>query len=712
MATAGPWAQLAPVIHDEIIATLSKLGYPNMTPCQAAGVSPIVQHQDVAVDAETGSGKTLSFLVPIAQLLLYAPNTRSRRPCPSVRALVIVPTRELASQVHAVATALFTELPGDIAPVPLIGGESAKHGAGPLPQHASDTRLVIATPGRLNAALNSSAVDCRKLEVLIMDEADRLLDMGFSVALTAILTRLPKQRRTGLYSATQTEQVEELARAGLRNPVRVTVRVKAPRPRAQSAERESATSDATKQVVAPVLRQVTPATLSCFYAVLRHEHKLHHFAHLLTSRPDKKFIVYLLTCSCVDYFARLPFQKLMRASHEFHHDLPVGCKDDDDHDAHRRTVVALHGKMSQAKRTRALDIFAKSSNGLLICTDVAARGLDIPDVDWIVQFDPPQDPDAYVHRVGRTARLGREGNSLIYLAPHEDAYADFLSVRRCPVRPFVWPSDNEGEKGERLGAGSGGENSKDDVSSEDDGKNDRGGDGLEKVQNVVRPREEDEEEGSGKRGVCPAVTLCTEFAALQRELILSDRAVLDVAEKAFLSYLRAYKEHRCTYLLPFNSLDLGSVARSFALVRLPRFQEFKRYRGKMDFEADKSIRVKDIKYKDKARERKRQEDIQDAVENRKERRDALKAKSKKNPKKRRKPTKLTSQVLVEAAVESCRKGGRDDDDEADMDELNAEARMLKKVRRGKLSKKELDEQTGYAFDTGGSNDSMESSDVD
>jgi ATP-dependent RNA helicase DDX55/SPB4 len=653
MATAGAWSSLDAKLDPLIISALEGLGYPAMTPCQAAGIAPIIQHQDVAVEAETGSGKTLSFLVPIAQLLLFSPNTRCPRPSPSVRALVIVPTRELAAQVHAAASALFGTLPGNVVPVPLIGGESATYGPGPAKQHAADTRVVIATPGRLNAAMNAGALSVRHLEVLIMDEADRLLDMGFSVALTSILTRLPKQRRTGLYSATQTEEVDELARAGLRNPVRVTVRVKVRVPAlcaASGVRREGGGEDVagnSSRLSQTKSRQIIPASLSCFFTVLRQEHKLHHFARLLGAHPGMKFIVYLLTCSCVDFFARLPLPELVRAAGGG--GAGAGAEP-------ARKVVALHGKMSQTKRTRALEAFATCGNALLVCTDVAARGLDIPDVDWVVQFDPPQDPDAYVHRVGRTARLGREGSSLIYLSPNEDAYAEFLAVRRCPVEPFAWPGEAEREKD-------------------------------------VGPREESEEgeAAAAGRDVCPEASVCEHHTALLRKMILSDRAVLDVAEKGFLSYLRAYKEHRCSYLLPFSGLDIGSVARSFSLVRLPRFQEFKKHRAALNFEKDPTVRVRDISYKDKTRERKRKADIAHAIDNRKERRDALKLKSRKGKKRKAKPLGPPPGLPSRPA-----KADADhEDDVAELEDMNAEARMLKKVRRGKLSTKQFDAEAGY-----------------
>lgn len=654
MATAGPWEDLPSGFVDKTIcATLRELGFPTMTPVQATAIPPLLSSKDVAVDAETGSGKTLSFLVPIAQMLLFSKTTKCLSPSTDVRALVIVPTRELAAQVHSAAKSLFRKLPGSVTPVPLIGGTSSDGGPGPSREHAYDVRLVIGTPGRLNAAIESGALSCRRLEVLILDEADRLLDMGFSVALTSIFMRLPKQRRTGLYSATQTREVEQLARAGLRNPVRVAVKVRAvSKQAAQDDANDVAGGDAhASDPTNRGQRRKIPVTLSSYFVILEHDHKLHHLLRLLSEQSGAKLIVYFLTCACVDYVARLPLSMLAANAAG----RKSAASESDDRSAQR--FVCLHGRMSQAKRERALQAFSSSANGVLLCTDVAARGLDIPDVDWIVQFDPPQDPDAYVHRVGRTARLGRLGRSVIYLAPHEEAYADFLRVRKCPVEAFTW--DHVSESSTTADSP---------VPKDDEAE----------LQPVVPSTYED-------------------LMASVRDSILADRAVLDASEKAFLSYLRAYKEHRCQYLLPFGKLHVGSVARSFGLLRLPRFQEFKKHRATLDFEPDKSIRIRDIAYKDRGREKHRQQQIREAVNNRDERRQQLRAKSKKRkPKHRVVAPSGSAPVSKPARDTSNTMQSRSKENDDDSDDMNEEARLLRKVKRGKLSHVDFDQQAGYA----------------
>lgn len=616
MATAGKWNALQGVSLDKSLvhALTASLSFERMTPVQAAAIPPLLSSKDVCVDAETGSGKTLSYLVPIAQAILFEKRAKKSS---AVRALVIAPTRELATQVHAVAKQLFNALPGGLVPVPLIGGGTAS--AAPDESFCRDLRVLIATPGRLAAALNQGALNVSKLELLVLDEADRLLDMGFSVTLTDVLTRLPRQRRTGIYSATQTAEVEALARAGLRNPVRVAVRV-----HMRDATSESGTSKPGAK------RQRTPASLTCRYHIASPRDKLARMMSLLAQNPDQKFIVYLMTCAYVDYYRRLPLSKLLGvASKSIKSTGSVSS----------RPFCALHGKMSQSKRERALTQFASSNNGVLLCTDVAARGIDIPDVDWVLQFDPPQDPDAYIHRVGRTARLGREGNALLFLAPSEDTYIDFLSVRRCPVSEL---SDLE---------------------------------------------------------VSTDPSKSKEFSSSVREMVrnstLRDRAILDASEAAFLSYMRAYKEHKCGYILKMEDMDVNGIIDSFGLLRLPRFHEFKRLRSKIAFRKDEGINVRDIPYNDKIRERRRQEQIKEAIANRVERRQALQAKSKKGKKRKNRKSK-GDEFMVKGKNEDVIARTEEDEEE----DFCLEALELRKVKRGKLSQIEFDKSNGYGVELG------------
>lgn len=663
MAIAGKWASLKGVILDEeIIEVLtSSFGFPTMTPVQAAAIPPLLSSKDVSVDAETGSGKTLSFLIPIAQSLLFGKDCLShRKRSKLVRAVIILPTRELAAQVRKVAVQLFSKLPGNIVPCLVIGGQ-----VGPENWKKSeldvtkDQRLIIATPGRLNSEILASSIVCSKLEFLILDEADRLLDMGFDVTLTSILSRLPKQRRTGLYSATQTAGVEELARAGLRNPVRIAVKValKPSGPLTDSDEQQSVLNSTQRRI---------PSSLKSYYCLSAQEDKLIALGAVLAQRPCDKFIVYFLTCASVQFHSLLPLDNITRVVQQ-HMKSPTNTTNvryNSGGENLTRKFFTLHGKLPQKKRTRNLAGFSSSENGVLLCTDVAARGIDLPDVDCVVQFDPPQDPDVYIHRAGRTARLGREGSSLILLSPSEDTYVEFLTVRQCPVSNIV-----------DFGASFFGN-----------------GEAIMMLKSLSSPED---------TGMSPAA-LRSKVAATVRDSIVKDRAVLDASEGAFLSYIRGYKEHKCRYILKLDNLDVGSVARSFGLLRLPRFHEFKKLRAKIDFTKDASVRVRDIAYRDRAREAKRQAQIQEAVSN------AQEMSTGRNAKTSRKRKGEARSMRKDAIGKKQRRGpqpssnasSRNATDEGDSanEDFGFEAWQLRKVRRGKLSRKEFETLTNFDAD--------------
>lgn len=636
-----------------------KLNFPTMTPVQATAIPPILNCKDVCVEAETGSGKTLSFLLPIAQSLLFSKNPAAV-PRNSVRAIVLLPTRELALQVHTVASTLFSHLPGAVVPVPLIGGSACADGTpGPDARFARDTRVLVATPGRLSAALRAGVLFCAELEMLIMDEADRLLDMGFSVAVSDILARLPKQRRTGMYSATQTDEVDALARAGMRNPVRILVRA-----RAAPDERAVAGPSAPCEPAAPApisRRARIPAAVRCTFAVVSPRDKLASVMQALAARPHAKAIIYVLTCACVEFFRRLPLSEMLgtverartakfsrgdecdaKGADERKDGGENGREDEDDEDeeynehkgedAERRAraFFPLHGKMTQSRRERNLAQFAACEAGVLLCTDVAARGIDIADVDVVIQFDLPQDPDAYIHRAGRTGRLGRKGEAITLLSEWEEAYIEFLRLRKCPISKTP-----------------------DEEARPDD-----------TVRDVV---------GKGVR-----------------EAILGDRALLEASESAFLSFVRAYKEHKCGYLLKVEEVDFNSVGDAFGLLRLPRFHEFKKVRDKIERRNKEGISVRDIEFKDKNREKRRQEDIKEAIANRAQRREALQAKSKKRKKK-----KKGSDAGKSAGQKDGRQGKEYAGDDEDEDDFSMEAMQLRKLKRRKMSVADFDKAAGY-----------------
>lgn len=326
---------------------------------------------------------------------------------------------QLARQTYNVCKDLCAAC-GMNEPLLLVGGTANEKTKGSVSATAQDLQqfqtlssdILIGTPGRVEDVLTRyDNIDVSELEVLILDESDVLLDMGFEVTLTSILSRLPRMRRTGLFSATNTTEVKRLCvKSGMRNPVVVDVAVSAIHNKNDGAPKV----DPHSSKESDCKQQATPSTLTNYYIISPLDEKLSRLLSFLHQHSNEKIIIFFLTCACVEYYSAVLKQL----------DLP--CKGFE--------YEALHGKLVQKRREKAMERFReKKSAAALLCTDVAARGLDVPDVSWTIQFDAPVDPSSYVHRVGRSARAGKVGNSLVFLTRKEDAYVDFLKLRKVPV---------------------------------------------------------------------------------------------------------------------------------------------------------------------------------------------------------------------------------------------------------------------------------------
>ena len=562
----------------------------------------------------------------------------------------------------------------------------------------------------------------------MLDEADRLLDMGFKAQLDAVMGRLPRQRRTGLFSATQTEAVEALMRAGLRNPVRVNVAVTAAGGGGSGGGAAAAANGGGGGAAAggsgaeqgqQGQQQATPTTLSLQFVTCEVDEKMgqlvraethdwgrgvaeqrvaalslhlrrpHHLSNpirisnppqpnqiaFLQQHANEKTIVYFLTCACVEAAAlalrRRPELKGQR-------------------------IAALHGRMKQAQREAALSAFAEQPagarrrcvqrgsavsprgqlmrgcnggaadvvttrrrlhrltntphtnthqrqqqhtiTGALLCTDLAARGLDIPDVGWVFQYDPPQDPAAFVHRAGRTARMGRSGASLALLLPAEAAFVDLMRLRRVPL--------------------------------------------------VERERLEGAPTGVG---------------AWLRSEAETDREAMDKWTRAFVSFVRGYKEHHLKYIFRVQDLPLGRLAASMGLLRLPRMQETKRAAGE-GFEPSK-VDPESVPFRDKAREKQRQRQLKEraAAEaaaaaaansdgkqqqhggNNKRGRDGGRGGGKHDHQQQQPP---------EEKLPAAKRRQLQQRDE--LAELTRDYKLLKKLKRGKISDRAFDVATGIS----------------
>ncbi|KAH7677705.1 RNA helicase protein [Dioscorea alata] len=398
--TGTRFSELKPALSQPVLGALSAGGFHFCTPVQAATIPLLCSHKDVAVDAATGSGKTLAFVVPLVEIIRACPAPKPHQ----VMGMIISPTRELSLQIYNVARPFIMTMP-KVKTMLLVGGVDVRADMKRIEEEG--VNVLIGTPGRLHDIMERADIlDFRSLEVLILDEADRLLDMGFQKQVTSVISRLPKLRRTGLFSATQTEAVEELSRAGLRNPVRVEVRAEA-KPVGIAASLETTSAK-------------TPSGLQIEYLTCEADKKSSQLVDFLLKNKSEKIIVYFMTCASVDYWGVvLPQITVLK-----------DC-----------SIKSLHGRMKQSVREKALAAFTELSSGVLLCTDVAARGLDIPGVDWILQYDPPQDPNVFIHRVGRTARIGRQGRAIVFLLPKEDAYVEFLRLRRVPLQERVYTDD-------------------------------------------------------------------------------------------------------------------------------------------------------------------------------------------------------------------------------------------------------------------------------
>ncbi len=442
-----------------------------------------------------------------------------------VQAIIISPTRELASQIHNVLLSLIKFHPqsadllqyakGDekrptatepaVVPQLLVGG-TTKAAEDLSAFLRLSPNILIGTPGRLAELLSSPYVKApaSSFEVLVMDEADRLLDLGFSQELTRILGYLPKQRRTGLFSASLSEAVERLITVGLLYPHKITVRVKSLKDGGIIQERK------------------TPMSLQMTYLVTPASQKVSALCQLLEKlepRPSRS-IVFFSTCYAVKYFARV-----------LHGILPGF------------STVSLHGKLEPQVREKNFERFVNATSPtVLLTTDIAARGLDIPQVDLVVQHDPPTDTKVFIHRCGRAGRAGRRGLAVVMLQPgREEGYVQLLEVRQTPIAPLAKPS------------------------------------------------------------VSVTKAEAAAVSAKIRAQAQADREIFQLAQRAFVSWARSYIEHQATSIFRVADLDWVDLAKGYGLVELPKMPEVKG----IDRSLGLGIDTESIPFKDKVREKKR-----------------------------------------------------------------------------------------------------------
>jgi ATP-dependent RNA helicase RhlE len=347
-------------LEAEILRAVSEQGYTEPTPIQRQAIPAILEGKDIMAGAQTGTGKTAGFTLPLLQLLHSSPAESAWRP---VRALVITPTRELAAQVHDSIRVYGTHL--SLRSVVIFGGVNIKPQTNKLRRGVD---IVVATPGRLLDHARQRNVDLSHVEMLVLDEADRMLDMGFIHDIRKIIALLPDkhQRQSMLFSATFSSAIKRLAKGLLNQPVLI-----------QAA--------GTNNTAASVVQRVHPVDKA---------RKREMLSHLIGWHNWQQILVFTRTKHGANRLARQL-------------------------EADGLSTSAIHGNKSQGARTRALADFKNGSIRVLVATDIAARGLDIDQLPHVVNFDLPNVPEDYVHRIGRTGRAGHEGEALSLVSADE-----------------------------------------------------------------------------------------------------------------------------------------------------------------------------------------------------------------------------------------------------------------------------------------------------
>ena len=396
-------------LSSAVSAQASAAGFSVLTPVQQATIAAVLQGRDVLVRAQTGSGKTAAFALPLLQQVV--PQEAARRTPRRVQALVLVPTRELAVQVGEVLQGLSAGL----SPAPKIsvvfGGVSIN------PQMMGlrgGTDIVVATPGRLLDLVDHNALQLSEVQTLVLDEADRLLDQGFSEELARIVALLPVQRQSLFFSATFGPQVSALAQALLRDPVRVEV-----------PDGADTLPDIAQSAIAVDTRARTQ--------LLR---------HLIQQHGWSRTLVFVAT----KYAAEIVADKLRKAGLD---------------------AEPLHGQLSQGKRSQVLDDFKASRISVVVATDLAARGIDVVELPVVVNYDLPRSADDYTHRIGRTGRAGQAGLAVSFVTADTEAHWRLIEKRQgldvvleavegfepsevaAPPQALVDHSGNGGVKGKR-----------------------------------------------------------------------------------------------------------------------------------------------------------------------------------------------------------------------------------------------------------------------
>lgn len=557
--------------------------FDQMTPVQAASIPLMLNHKDLAVEAATGSGKTAAFVVPIMELLMRKQEAGDLKNIHDVHTIVVIPTRELALQIHEV----FYKFTSNIKTFQfrthmILGGANWAKEIGSYIKFGA--HIIVATPGRLlhclqhNRVLASRVRQC--LEVLILDEADQLLSMGFEKTVNEILQFLPKLRRTSLFSATQTKDVEQLIRVGLRNPVKVDIREK----NDSSASNKLQSSSSANM----------PSRLSNRYVTFDSaERKLPFLIEFIRNLAVGKFIVFLATCAQVDMVHRI-FMRFVPLS------------------TNKVKIRKLHRKMKRS-REAIFNQIREAEHAVLLCTDVMARGVDIPNVDWVVHFDLPNDFASYVHRSGRSGHQQEiAGNSLMLVLSHEEPFLEMIRTNGINLQLF--------HVADRVGP-----------------------------------------------------NLCERILSWIKEESRTSIIAYNETMEAFVSFIRAYTTHHPDL---YPSLDVNDLGNAYGLLVMPNMRELSQAKAEVDFKliADDE-KIAQVQKHASYQARQNEEKLSGV----------------------KKPTKLPptkSKRGRKAKTKMSRKRREEIDNEEENDELAEDARVVRKLKKGKITNAQFEEHFG------------------
>ncbi|GAB5369402.1 hypothetical protein AAMO2058_001401400 [Amorphochlora amoebiformis] len=487
----------------------AELKHSRPTRIQAMVIPCLLQGKDVMFKSKTGSGKTLAFLLPLVHLL-QGRRTRLARG-DGTHAVIVAPTRELVLQIHHVLKAVLKPFYWLVSTT-VMGGERRKSEKARLRKGAT---VVVATPGRLlDHLITTKSFNVNNLQVLVLDEADRLLDLGFENDINQILSildqRQESKRQTILTSATLNPSVSRLIDSSLKNPERIGIQD------GEEVEEE----------------ETLPRNLTQNYVKADSKYRLTVLSALLRSlggggggvaggKGARKVIVFVSTCDSVEFH----YELFRHASWP----LDLSKTIDGERQAFLTgPLFKLHGNIDQKDRTKTFFRFCNSSSGILFCTDVAARGLDLPAVDYIIQYDPPDDTSTYIHRVGRTARMGQRGKAVLFLQRGEIEYLNLLKAKRVSLSEISVVS----------------------------------------VLAELNPDNVEEKDEEGGEEIPPGLQLQQQFETL----VAGDIELHELARLTFLSTIRAYGAFPKAMKSIFHprKLHLGMVAKSFGLKEPPK----------------------------------------------------------------------------------------------------------------------------------------------